>query len=128
MPFGCEAEIVLPDCDGKDVVMSGDLCEDGSISESGSITVPAGTYTFSYRPLKDYRSVYDETTTLAEVAEDEEVLGILKEDLPQIYDTILDNNMERMVATFSDLYQMGFMGFTPEQVDRATKRIYAIRR
>ncbi|MCD8231170.1 MAG: glycoside hydrolase family 78 protein [Clostridiales bacterium] len=128
VPFGCEAEIVLPDCDGKDVVMNGDLGEDGSISGAGSITVPAGRYTFSYRPLKDYRRVYDETTTLAEVAEDEEVLEILKEDLPQIYGTILDNNMERMVASFADLYQMGFMGFTPEQVDRATKRIYAIRR
>ncbi len=128
VPFGGEAEVILPDCDGQNVTINGTLCTCGAISGDGKITVPAGAYTFSYMPLQDYRSIYNMSTIMADMKEDEEALAVLKEELPMIYGVICENNMEHMVASFADLYHMGFMGIRPEMVERAKEKIFAIRK
>ncbi len=128
VPFGCEAEIVLPDCDGTAVTLNGLPCECGMISDDGVLHVRAGSYVFSYMPLRDYRSVYNPSTIMAELADDEEAMAIIKEYLPQIYGDICARNEERLILAIEDLYNMGFMGFTPEMVDAASERICALRR
>ncbi len=128
VPFGCEAEVTLPECDGKNVQVSGDGCPEGSISGEGKVTLTSGRYRFSYKPLKDFRIRYNENTRLAEAADDREALAILKEDLPAAYGIIESRDKENMNYTFGELKNLFFMGFTPESVKKATDKIFAIRR
>lgn len=124
IPFHCEAEVTLPRCDGKAV--SG--AEGLEISSDGKVNLMSGSYEFAYQPTKDFRLIYDENTRLAEVAGDEEVLEILKAELPIAYGMIMAHDKENMNLTFGELGDMFFMGFNPEMVARATDKIFQLRR
>lgn len=109
IPFGCKARVTLPRCDR-------------------TVTLAAGSYDFSYMPLKDYRRIYDENTRLCEVAQDAEVMEILKEMLPVAYGIIQSRDKENENLTFGELGNLFFMGFTPELVAAATNKIYGLLR
>ena len=108
IPFNCEAQVVLPRYSKGDGVM----------------TLTAGSYDFSYMPSKDYRKRYDANTRLLEVAEDAEVMEILREKLPAAFGMIMGRDKENGNLTFGELGFMFFMGFHPQLVAEATKDIY----
>ena len=122
IPFDCEAEVTLPRCDGRDVCGG----EKSQISPDGKVMLSAGNYEFAYRPTRDFRRIYDENTRLAEVAGDEEVLAILKEELPAAYGIVIQKDAENGSLTFGELGSLFFMGFTPEKVARATDKIFQL--
>ena len=125
IPFDCTAEVILPRCDGKKV--SG-VPEGALISSDGKITLDAGTYEFSYQPTKDFRKVYDENTRLAELSGDKEAMEILQETLPQAYGMIMAQDKENMNLTLGELPFLFFMGFNPENVGKATEKLYSLLR
>ena len=108
IPFNCEAEVTLPRYSG----------------ENATMTLDAGSYDFSYMPNKDYRKRYDANTRLNEVADDAEVMGILRDRLPIAFGMILSGDKENGNLTFGELGFMFFMGFNPQMVAEATKDIY----
>lgn len=79
------------------------------VTENGKIMLCSGIYEFSYMPDKDYRQRYGTHTRLVEVAEDEEVLTILKKELPVAYEIILKNDKENENLTFGELGTMFFL-------------------
>jgi alpha-L-rhamnosidase len=125
IPFGCVADVTLPRCDGSNVTVIGDAPE---ISKEGTLTLDAGVYEFSYMPTRDYRKVYDENTRLSEVEADEEVMALLKEELPVAYGIITGGDKENRNLTFGELKYQFFMGFTPELVEKTTAKIFAMKR
>ncbi len=125
VPFGCTADVVLPDCDGTAVTMNGAPCAD--VLADGCISVSAGKYVFAYQPTKDYLSKYSPSTKLMQVADDAAVMDILKEECPQVYGIIASGNMEHLIASFEELKYMGFLGIDPAQLSAATEKIYALR-
>ena len=108
IPFGCEAEVVFPRCKGKREVLE------------------AGSYDFSYMPDRDFRQIYDENTRMSQLADDKEALEILKEELPAAYGIIIRQDAEHLQLSFKELGGLFFMGFTPEKVEKAAKKIYAL--
>ncbi len=109
IPFGCKAKVILPRRDE-------------------TVTLAAGSYEFSYMPVRDYRKIYGPETRLGEVAGDAEVMEILKETLPAAYGIIMSRDKENENLTFGELGHMFFMGFTPEMVAKATDKIYQLLR
>ena len=133
IPFNCKARVVLPRYSKQQ--FTGYTYEDGRreniggrVTENGKIMLCSGSYEFSYMPDKDYRQRYDTHTRLVEVAEDEEVLAILKKELPAAYEIILKKDKENENLTFGELGTMFFLGFTEEMVNSATKKIYTLKR
>lgn len=122
IPFGCEADVRLPRCDGKAVAGAEGL----AVGEDGCVTLAAGAYEFSYTPTEDFRRIYTASTRLGELAGDEEAMEILKEDLPQAYGIIESQDKENMNLSLGELGFMFFMGFNPEMVEKAAKKLYAL--
>ncbi len=109
IPFGCEAEIILPRKKERKSLMS-------------------GSYDFSYMPDRDYRNIYNEKTKLFEVADDKEVMEILKEAMPSVYRIIKENDIENGMLTFGELEGKFFLGLNPEVLKEVTGKIYGLKR
>lgn len=133
IPFNCKARVILPrynkqqftgySYEERKVKNIGD-----SVTEDGKIMLCSGIYEFSYMPDKDYRQRYDVNTRLVEVADDEEVLSILKEELPAAYEIILRKDKENENLTFGELGKMFFLGFDEDMVKDVTNKIYTLKR
>lgn len=138
IPFNCEAEVVLPRYNGEPISISTDagnlldnyeyLLHESEISTDGRMYLDAGKYKFLYKPINDFRNVYGPETRLAEVADDPEVMAILKEELPVAYGIIMSGDKENMNLCFGALGHMFFMGFVPEVVEKVSKKIYSLKR
>lgn len=124
IPFNCEAEVVLPRYNGENI--SG--TEGIAVSKDGKMTLSAGKYEFSYLPANDFRHVYSPATRLSEVANDAEVMGILREELPIAFGMIMSRDKENMNLCFGELGFMFFMGFVPEVVSKVSEKIFALKR
>ena len=109
IPFGCEAEVVLPQRKERKILLS-------------------GSYDFTYMPDKDYRNIYNSQTKLFEVAEDREVMEILKESMPSVYRIIQENDIENGMLTFEELEDKFFLGLKPEILNEVTQKIYGLKR
>lgn len=125
IPFSCEAEVVFPEFDPVTCKATGNGAMP-VIPENGSVRLEAGIYEVSYMPRRDYRMVYGASTRLEEAAGDDEVMAILKEELPAAYGIIASRDKENLNLTFGELSSMFYMGFTLESVKRATDKIYKL--
>ncbi|MCD8045339.1 MAG: family 78 glycoside hydrolase catalytic domain [Clostridiales bacterium] len=122
VPFGCEAEVVLPDCGGENRTMNaGDR-----IARNGNMILPAGMYEFSYTPTRDYRFPYGPDTRIAQLAGDERAMEILREELPVAYGMIVGGDRENTACTFAELANMAFLGLDPAQDNAVAEKIYAL--
>lgn len=88
----------------------------------------SGSYDFSYMPDRDYRNIYNEQTKLFEVADDKEVMEILKEAMPSVYRIIKENDIENGMLTFGELEGKFFLGLNPEALKEVTGKIYGLKR
>lgn len=76
IPFGCEAEIRLP--------------------EQPPIFVKTGSYDYFIRTERDYRSLYDEKTSLETLFADPRALKVLEEDAPEVIKSTDRSDREAM--------------------------------
>jgi len=79
IPFNCEAEIILPDANFTDILVEGDKPlnmeeKDGNII----LKVESGKFEVSYKPTKDYYPCLNIKSSLKDVLESEEGIGILR--------------------------------------------------
>ena len=105
IPFGCEAEIVLPRS-GKDPE-----------------TLPAGSYDFTYVPEKDFRKPFDETTPIVKLAENEQALGILFGLVPPIGGMAKGKDPEFGYTGLGAFRYLTFLPFEPEKLEEAIHAI-----
>lgn len=98
VPFGCEAEIVLPG------------------SDMGHMKLACGSYDYSYEPTQDFRCIYDGDTLLETFSKDAEVMALLESEMPLAARFIRMGDKEKLSWSLNRLMQMTFMGFREEQV------------
>ena len=108
VPFGCTAEAFWPGT--------------GEITE-----LKAGVHERTYQPDRDYRLKYSLKTRPEDLKGDPEAMALLKEDLPDVWEMVTGGNVELACASFEDLQEMFFFGFTPEKIRRGTERLFRLR-
>lgn len=108
VPFNCTATIKLPNYNGE------------------VINMEAGKFELTYKPERDYRTIFGENTKIGDFAENEEVLEIFKDRLPIAYGMIMGRNDEDLSRTLGELKYMFFMGFVPEVVEGVIKDLEKI--
>jgi alpha-L-rhamnosidase len=106
VPFGAEAEVILPDDPEKCRRM-----------------LNAGEYTYRYRPLKDYRKPYGWHTRLSRIAGDSAALEILKQYVPPLFGMALSGDIETGSLSFEDLSHMGYLPVDPEELRKAVAEL-----
>ena len=105
IPFGCEAEVLLP--------RSGKAAE----------LLKAGTYDFTYTPEKDFRKPFDEHTPIVKLAENEQALGILFGLVPPIGGMAKGKDAEFGYNGLADFRPLRFLPFDPDKLEEAIQAI-----
>ena len=88
IPEGCEAHVVLPDCD------------DEAIKEQ---TLSAGTYDFNYMPTKDYLHLFGENSMIGDLLKYDESLAIIEEADASFAEQIQTAGADLLTKTLDDL-------------------------
>jgi alpha-L-rhamnosidase len=101
IPFGCEAEVLLP--------RSGKAAE----------LLKAGSYDFTYTPEKDFRKPFDDTTPIVKLAENEQALGILFGLVPPIGGMAKGRDAEFGYNGLADFRFLSFLPFEPAKLEEA---------
>ena len=84
VPFGAEAEIYLPNADIDEINAGGYGCAAIKSGSHVKLTAPAGSYTFRYRPVKNYALRYTHETPLAELLASPEARQALADVFPHL--------------------------------------------
>ncbi len=105
VPFGCTALVTLP------------------YSTLDPFAVATGTYEYIYTPTKDLRFPYSLDSRLSSLAEDLKAQEILKQELPQLFGILNDNNLEFTTQTFRELSHAFFLGLTPDNISKLVSRL-----
>lgn len=125
IPWGCEAEVILPEYEeGREwevLAMNGRM-------EGGRLLLTAGVTEVVYEPKRDYRLLYGWDTLLEELAGDPRAMEILEEELPAACAMAKSGDLENLTTSLGELKYMGFLGFQEEEVDRAAKRLFTLRK
>ena len=107
IPFGCNAEVTLPECDRK------------------TFTAGAGVYDYEYAPVHDYRIKFDENTKIMELFGDEQAKEILFKYIPHA--AFLDNPIAGG-NKIGSLYGMEFIGITREMAENVLTALKELKR
>ena len=107
VPFDCTARLVLPDY--------------------GERELEAGITDISYTPKTDLRCIYNWNSLLDDCAGDPRALEIMREILPALYDMTVSEDIENLGLSFGELRAMPWFGFTPDQIDRLTEKLFTIK-
>ena len=108
IPFGCEAEVILPESKETKVL-------------------EAGSYDFLLETRRDYRILYTSDTLLDDVADDPKALEILKQELPAAFTMAMSGDIEKLSMSFSELAAQPWFGCPASQVAKALERLAEIR-
>ena len=104
VPFGCEAEICLP--------------------EQASFTVTAGNYDYTIRTEKDYCCLYHGDTPIRTLLEDERAVAILDQLLPGTAQGVDRSDAEAMSKSLNDMrYRAEIFRAPTQQFDQAIEAI-----
>lgn len=109
IPFGCSAEVTLPRS-GRD-----------------SFCLSAGSYDYTYTPLRDYRALYSMDTRLAALAGDEGAQAILLQEAPALFGVLMENNREFTTQTLRELGSAFFLGMNPQKAETLVSRLSRLR-
>lgn len=108
VPFGCEADLRLP--------------------EQEPVTVASGSYDYIVRTERDYRSPYDEHTSLETLFADPRALRVLKEDAPEIVEATDPEDKEAMSKGLNlTQYRYRLFRVPTTTVDRAIEDLKEIK-
>lgn len=106
VPFGCTAEVVLPEYEAS--------------AAQTPLLLTAGSYDWHYMPRRDYRKIYGEECLLGDLFRNEEAAGILLAAAPQ---AAAFNNPENSTKQICDLWELEFMGADLAAVQAAKEKI-----
>lgn len=105
IPFGCEAEVVLPE------------------HEERKMLLQAGTYEFLYLPKEDLRKGYSQNTTLRRLAQNPQAMEVLKKYTPVLAGIAASGDLEMGENTLNELRKITFLPFDPQQLEAAIAEI-----
>lgn len=105
IPFGCEAQVILPRFGQEPQIL------------------PAGSYDFHYMPERDYRKPFDGHTPLVTLAECPAALDILFQLVPAIGGMAQSGDPEFGYNGLADFRNMGFLHFEPAKLEEAVEQI-----
>ena len=109
VPFGCEAEISLP--------------------EQECFIVTAGCYDYTIRTEKDYRCLYHGDTPIRALLEDERAVAILDRLLPGTVQSVDRSDAEAMSKSLNDMrYRAELFRAPTAQYDKAIEEISKLRK
>ena len=107
VPLDCTATLVLP--------------------EYGERKLEAGVTDISYTPKTDFRCIYNWNSLLDDCANDPRALEIMRQSLPGLYDMTVSGDIENLGLSFAELRAMPWFGFTPDQIDGVTEKLFALK-
>ena len=108
IPFGCEAEVILPEQESK--------------------FLTAGGYDFQIETEKDYRALYSASTPFERLFADDRAVEVLKKHVPEVWYGTDRNDPEAMSKCLNDSkLKAMFLGVPAEKYDQAIAEIGAIR-
>ena len=108
IPFGCEAEISLPEQETK--------------------ILQAGEYDFHIETKKDYRALYTAATPYERLFSDPRAAGVLQKYVPDIWEGTNRKDAEAMSKSLADTRARAALFHHPtKQIDQAITAICAIR-
>ena len=108
IPFGCEAEVFLPEQDSK--------------------LLTAGSYDFQIRTQRDYRALYSGSTPYERLFEDDRAVAVLKKYVPEIVAGTDRADAEAMSKCLNDSrYRAQLFRMPTEAFDKAIREIETIR-
>ena len=105
IPFNCEAVVRLPE------------------SVKGELTLPAGSYEYTYQPIIDFRKPYHAGTTLKRLSTDERAMGILGRYVPAYAGIAASGDLEMGANTLIEMSYNDFIPCDREQLEQAMKEI-----
>ncbi|WP_238902014.1 alpha-L-rhamnosidase [Clostridium sp. YIM B02506] len=108
VPFNCTAIAILPEYDGDIIELGG------------------GVYDISYKPIKDYRKIFNAESRLEELALDEQAMKIVNEKLPLASLMIKSKDKESLSKSLQQLFYMEFMGFKSKEVQDTIEALMKI--
>ena len=85
VPEGCEAEVELP-----------------SKQKNARFTVQGGSYTWQYRPERDYLHPYSLQSLVTDLLAEEKTAAVIKEALPDLYERCSSEENEELVRSLND--------------------------
>lgn len=107
VPFDCTAKLVLP--------------------EYKELELEAGVTDITYRPERDFRCIYNWNSLLDDCAEDPRAMELMRELLPGVHDMAASGDLENLGLSFMELKNMPWFGFRPEEIDRLTEKLFALK-
>ena len=108
IPFGCEAEVFLPEQDSK--------------------LLTAGSYDVQIRTQRDYRALYSGSTPYERLFEDDRAVAVLKKYVPEIVAGTDRADAEAMSKCLNDSrYRAQLFRMPTEAFDKAIREIETIR-
>lgn len=108
VPFGCEAEICLP--------------------EREPVAVAAGSYDYTVHTRRDYRGLYTGDAPMERLLADPRAVAVLKEYLPGTAESVDRSDKEAMSKSLEDMRRKALLFRQPtEAIDRAIRAIEGIR-
>ena len=110
VPFNCSGIIKLPLC------------------HSDEIELEPGKHNFRYKPLKDLKQLFTEKTLFRDMIKNEEAVKIIKEISPNLYSFLENKDEDFLSESLSTLENLGFLGFSREQIDELISKIAEIKR
>lgn len=105
VPFGARAFVTLPESGKEEFILT------------------AGTYDYEYEPVRDYRKVLSEGTTLHDLKAFPEALEILQKQLPSLYGIALAEDPEFSFVPLPVLKNFGFLGIEPAAFEKAMQEL-----
>ncbi|MEE3481140.1 MAG: family 78 glycoside hydrolase catalytic domain [Lachnospiraceae bacterium] len=105
VPFGAKAYVTLPGKGEDEFVLT------------------AGSYDYEYAPVRDYRKVLSEGTTLHDLKGYPEAMEILQKHLPSLYGIAMADDPEFAFVPLPVLKNFGFLGIEPAAFEKAEKEL-----
>lgn len=96
-----------------------------TLPESGEepMELAAGSYDFSYKPIRDFRKPYHRQTTLERIAQNEQALAILFEHVPAIGGIAASHDPEMGAKTLEQIMKMPYLPFESEKLQEAMAQL-----
>lgn len=109
VPFDCSAVIGLPFYDG------------------GIFEVEAGIHEYEYIPTQDLRCLYTKKTLFKDMMQDEKTMEIIDRISPLLGHFLGSGDEEFLNESLETLQGMFFLGFSPEEIDKLTSELTALK-
>ena len=105
IPFNCKALVELPEYGEKE------------------LTLPSGSYDYTYQPIRDFRKPYHAGTTLKRLSADSKAMEILEKYVPAYAGIAASGDLEMGANSLIELSFNDFIPCDREQLRIAMKEI-----